>query len=739
MDTLTRRAAARADNLDLNLDANLQFTRCSCAGWAADVIGRKPTLTAETLKLAFWISELDPEGPQNLLDLFLKRTDQERLLPEIKKAWGQPEELASIVHLVTAKSDAGRDRKLRSGLVDRLRKWASARPDFGNCSLAQSLEKTRGLFGLSEAETEFCFFFAAQKWWEEAQDFFDIHLHCDEPRGRSALVVALGFDKAALVRVLSGKLFTIGIFHNDKTWLRLQDEFLPYFVDPSQAPVSQDLFRSVPAPELHSDELGLDREAVELAKDLLVGDGDIPVHILLYGPPGTGKTSLARALCAELDLRGFEVLAQSDNRAGTRRAALAACLEMASGRPDSLVLVDEADNLISTDRPWFHSGEVMDKGYLNNILEQNGSRGIWIVNEHDGIDPAVRRRFAFSLEMPPLSRGKRAAMLEATLRRHRIKRHFSTDQIRALADEFSMAPALFALGARVAAGSAGSAKKSRSVFRKVLGSQVRLMGGAPSRPKTRNLFPLGFLEDGINADRPLEQVRQQVKTFDRSWRNPGENAGWESLGLLFHGMPGTGKTATAQHLADLLDRPIISKRASDLLDPYVGMTERRIAQAFAQASDEGAVLVIDEVDTFLGRRSGAQRSWEVSKVNEVLVQIEQHRGLVICTTNRLEGLDEAALRRFPLKIEFRPLDSGQIMAMYAKVLGPIAKGKLSRSQMGELRSLEPVTVADMALVRRNREMIGCAGTPHARLIAELGKEVAMKPGQRQGKEVVGFG
>ena len=168
------------------------------------------------------------------------------------------------------------------------------------------------------------------------------------------------------------------------------------------------------------------------------------------------------------------------------------------------------------------------------------------------------------------------------------------------------------------------------------------------------------------------------------------------------------------------------------------MTERKIAQAFAQAADEGAVLVIDEVDTFLGARAQAGRPWEISLVNEFLVQIERHSGLVICTTNRLEGLDEAALRRFALKVEFLPLAPNQIVAMYAEILAPLAKGGLTDAQTARLRGLHPVTVADMTLVRRNLEMTGARRARHDRLLEDLEKEVSLKPQVRSALRTVGF-
>jgi transitional endoplasmic reticulum ATPase len=89
-----------------------------------------------------------------------------------------------------------------------------------------------------------------------------------------------------------------------------------------------------------------------------------------------------------------------------------------------------------------------------------------------------------------------------------------------------------------------------------------------------------------------------------------------------------------------------------LLGAYVGENEQRIAAAFREAEQENAVLLLDEVDSFLQDRRQARQSWEVTLVNEMLTQMESFNGIFIASTNRLDGLDQATLRRFDLKMKF---------------------------------------------------------------------------------------
>jgi SpoVK/Ycf46/Vps4 family AAA+-type ATPase len=134
--------------------------------------------------------------------------------------------------------------------------------------------------------------------------------------------------------------------------------------------------------------------------------------------------------------------------------------------------------------------------------------------------------------------------------------------------------------------------------------------------------------------------------------------------LCFYGAPGTGKTALGEHIAAALEKPLIIKQASDLMSKYVGETEQQMAAMFREAESEKAVLLLDEADSFLQDRRGAQRTYEVTEVNEMLQGMERYNGIFVCTTNLLDRLDQAALRRFTFKIKFKPLTPEQREKMF---------------------------------------------------------------------------
>lgn len=245
-------------------------------------------------------------------------------------------------------------------------------------------------------------------------------------------------------------------------------------------------------------------------------------------------------------------------------------------------------------------------------------------------------------------------------------------------------------------------------------------GHPPIRKNDPNRLPEIYDPGFINADADLAQVSSGL-TESRAGR------------LCLYGPPGTGKTAYGRWLADQIGVPLVAKRASDLMSKWVGGSEKNVASAFREARDEGGVLLIDEVDSFLQDRRGAQRSWEVSLVNEMLTQMESFPGVFIASTNLMEGLDQAALRRFDLKVKFdylRPEQSWEMLRRYCTTLGFPAPQPDELAKMMRLKQLTPGDFA--AVMRQNRfnPIKTCAA-----LVRALEAECALK---EQTKVPMGF-
>jgi len=170
--------------------------------------------------------------------------------------------------------------------------------------------------------------------------------------------------------------------------------------------------------------------------------------------------------------------------------------------------------------------------------------------------------------------------------------------------------------------------------------------------------------------------------------------------ICIYGPPGTGKTAYAQWLAGELEIPLHVHQASDLLSPYIGMTEQRLAAAFEKAQREKALLLLDEVDSFLQDRQHAQRSWEVSQVNEFLTQLEAFEGLFIASTNLKDRLDPASLRRFDLKLHFDYLNPEQSCHLFEVHCRKLKLNPIDSSDRAAMESMSNLTPGDFANVTR---------------------------------------
>jgi SpoVK/Ycf46/Vps4 family AAA+-type ATPase len=394
-------------------------------------------------------------------------------------------------------------------------------------------------------------------------------------------------------------------------------------------------------------------EAMQAAIAQAWSTGRRGCNLLLYGAPGHGKTQIARLLAGNLGAAAFEVPVEDDDgepRPGDSRARAAMLCQHALASLDRPLLVfDEAEDLFPVPSlSWlFDAGSRPKKGWINSLLEGTQVPTIWIANEVGHIDPAILRRFDLILEVPAPPRTARERLLDNALPAAAVSARWR-GQLLALED---LSPAeLERLSRMQALTPTGQTVESflRAVF-----EEARKASGRPVHACEVPL-PSRYSLDTVNADIDLGRLAGNIQRTGRAR-------------LCLYGPPGSGKTAYVQYLARRLGRPLHVKRASDLLDPYVGQTERHLAQAFDCAQREGAVLLIDEVDSFLQDRERAVRIWEVTEVNELLTQMERFEGVLAMCTNRFHLIDSAALRRFDLKIRFGWLTAAQRLTLFDQV------------------------------------------------------------------------
>ena len=156
-----------------------------------------------------------------------------------------------------------------------------------------------------------------------------------------------------------------------------------------------------------------------------------------------------------------------------------------------------------------------------------------------------------------------------------------------------------------------------------------------------------------------QELRKKVDDFIWFYRKKSNKKScWDLKGLglstgnaLFYGPPGTGKTMLAEAIAGELKLEIVKVRYEEIIDCWVGQSEKNIKKVF---STSGRVILFDECDAMLEARSSAKDSVDRMNnriINIILQELERYQGIVIFTTNRAVELDEALGRRILLKME----------------------------------------------------------------------------------------
>lgn len=127
------------------------------------------------------------------------------------------------------------------------------------------------------------------------------------------------------------------------------------------------------------------------------------------------------------------------------------------------------------------------------------------------------------------------------------------------------------------------------------------------------------------------------------------------ISVLFAGPPGTGKTMAAEVLAIKLNLPMYRIDLSQVVNKYIGETEKNLKRVFDAADISDMILFFDEADSLFGRRtevSDAHDRYANLEISYLLERMERFKGLAILATNRKKDLDEAFLRRLRYVIDF---------------------------------------------------------------------------------------
>jgi len=540
----------------------------------------------------------------------------------------------------------------------------------------------------------------------------------------------LGLDrKRFLTAIKHGCLFDARLLTSEDASVGIHGSIRDYLVGLDDRKLSNAYFDRAVETHLKLADFGLLSDDLKVLQALLRDRKGC--NILFYGQPGTGKTSLAACLAKMLGLDLYNVkVSDDDHTHDFRLRAVFATLNAAQGRK-AVILVDEADEVLNTGLNTV-SRTATAKSWVNSLLDSHGQKIIWIANRTGLVEPSTMRRFDFSLEFERLTSKHRRTVLTYELKKQGLSGFLGAEEIKELCRRYSVDASGIVHAVKVLKIKKGMKKESvLKLVESVLKNHEKATTGKEPIRKAREKRQYSL--EGLNTSHDLGHIVSVLKEFgmEKSGGAP------RSVTLLLYGSPGTGKSEFVRYLGKALEKDVLLKHASDIRDPYVGMTEKHTAHAFREAQDEKSILFFDEADTFLFPRKDAAHSWEKSFTNEILAQLDGFNGIAVFATNDVEGLDHAAIRRFKFKVRFSALTPEGNLYFYRTLLLPLVPETTPFTvdhirQIKDLRNLNP---GDFAVVKDQFSFGSSERPEHQKMIASLRFEVEHKIDHRR---ITGF-
>jgi SpoVK/Ycf46/Vps4 family AAA+-type ATPase len=414
--------------------------------------------------------------------------------------------------------------------------------------------------------------------------------------------------------------------------------------------------------------------------------------VVLHGDAGTGKTSAVQTIASEAGFdQAFEIARLStEKRAEDFRWRAMAAAKQALDPRTSLLVVDEGDEI--------DEDSLRGKGVLTELLDSSAHCWIFVGNAKPFSHEALQRRVSFEIEFSKPDKLFRQRLWESIAREEGLD--LGAQKVARISEELALSPGSIHTVCRDARRLHAQSSCGQALDEVVMetGCMHAKGLGLNFEPKDQSKKPEGLIwrEDCLNVRGGLDDPLRKLHAFAKRFREKDPTLPVRQMCLLASGEPGTGKSAFIRQLADQAEIPLHAHTAADVLGAYVGETEKGIRRVFHAAREEGALLFLDEVDSLLWSRSRAERSWEVTQVNQLLQEIDRFEGLFAAATNNVDILDPAVLRRFQVKLEFLPLNAEQRIRLWKEQFAGIVSEPDVPEE--ELRSLEGLVAGDFRVV-----------------------------------------
>ena len=651
---------------------------------------------------------------------------------------------------------------MKEFLVHRNREFAKTVRENMECKplLLRKMNELTQTFNLTDIEKKIILFL----YIAHSDNYFSLSDFLDSFNSRDMkieyILNALNVKEEQLLPALAvnGRLARFGFVDTDD--FTLERFFINYLNGAQMTPVTDRFYKLFEEDALPWEMYGKfsEEEGAKLVQLIDSKNEDRGLNILFHGSPGTGKTSFVQSLAKKMGKQLYLIRLHSQDRESNTKSFRFAALEVANYRLDPkkvIVCVDECDDMLESgycsDISMFPFGgshrNSREKSLLNETLDRLKLTTIWVANtDRNSIDPSCRRRFDYNIVFEKVSPKTRKFIWGNVLKRYGMEESLTDEFLTSVSERYPVNTGGIDVAVRNAA---YIYKKSpKQDFQDLVMTYLQAHCNILNIRENRSLNEVArdYSLKGLNIKNgpALDRIIEACKNFSRKIKKAELAPDSPRMNILLAGAPGTGKTEFVKYLAKKLDKKLTIKMANDLLDCYVGETEKRIANAFEEAFQEKSILFIDEGDAMLGSRSKATHNWEVTMVTTLLNQMENFQGIFVMATNFAQHLDTAALRRFTYKLQFDYLDEEGKELFYKRSFAHLKLPPMNELEKAALARIEKLTPGDFRTVRQQFYYLEDSNVSHREILDVLQAESNTKPQEptrdafNQTKRSIGF-
>jgi transitional endoplasmic reticulum ATPase len=473
---------------------------------------------------------------------------------------------------------------------------------------------------------------------------------------------------------------------------------------------------------------------------------EAPKGVLLHGPPGTGKTLLAKAVASETNanfysIGGPEIMSKFYGESEER---LREIFKEAQENAPSIIFIDEIDSIAPKREEVTGEVEKRVVSQLLSVMDGLQSRGKVVVigatNRINSIDPALRRpgRFDREIEIGVPDRDGRLEILQIHTRGMPLAEDVDLKKLADVTHGF--------VGADLEALAKEAAIRA---LRRILPEMDLEAENIPAEVLNKIIVRMSDFQEALKEVEPSAMREVLVEVPDIKWDDIGGLEGVKEelreaiewplkypelfaqmnavppKGLLLYGPPGTGKTLLAKAAANESEANFISVKGPELLNKFVGESEKAIREVFRKARQASpCIIFFDEIDSVAPIRGSSSGDSNVTErvISQFLTEmdgLEELRNVVIiAATNRPDIVDPALLRpgRFDRMLLVPPPDleaRKQIFRIHTKKT-PLAEDvkldELARKTQG-YTGADIASICNTAVMLSIKEHIGKAKDP----------------------------